>query len=53
LVEIIPIAIKPYNEVKGRIANEYQKVIEEKWIQYLKNKYKLTINQEILKSLVK
>jgi len=53
LVEIIPIAIKPYNEVKGRIANEYQKVIEEKWIQYLKNKYKLTLNQEILKSLVK
>lgn len=53
LIETIPISIKPYNEVKGRIANEYQKIVEEKWVQYLKNKYKLSINQDILKSLIK
>jgi peptidyl-prolyl cis-trans isomerase SurA len=53
LIEILPIATKPYNEVKGRVANEYQKIVEEKWVQYLKNKYKLTVNQDILKSLIK
>jgi peptidyl-prolyl cis-trans isomerase SurA len=52
-VETVPISIKPYNEVKGRVANEYQKIVEEKWVLYLKNKYKSTINQDILKSLIK
>ena len=40
--------VKPLNEVKGLVTADYQNFLEEKWIAALKNKYKVTLNQELL-----
>jgi peptidyl-prolyl cis-trans isomerase SurA len=39
---------KPLSEVKGLVTADYQNYLEEKWIDALKNKYKVTVNQELL-----
>lgn len=49
--KIIPIKPKEFNEVKGLIIAEYQTILEQKWIQELKEKYEISINQEVLDSL--
>jgi len=42
---------KSLNEAKGLVTNDYQNVLEKEWIEYLRNKYKVTINQDVLNSL--
>ncbi len=40
-----------YLDVKGRIVTDYQKKLEKEWIAYLKKKYPVTINREVLKKV--
>jgi len=49
--EIIPSQPKELSEIKGLVISEYQTILEDKWIEELKNKYKITINDEVLKSI--
>jgi peptidyl-prolyl cis-trans isomerase SurA len=42
---------KSLNESKGLVTNDYQNVLEKEWIDTLRNKYKFTINQDVLNTL--
>jgi peptidyl-prolyl cis-trans isomerase SurA len=53
--------IKPYaanmqrnfEEAKGLVINDYQNILEEKWIADLKKKYPIKINENVFQSLLK
>ena len=40
-----------YTDVKGVVANDYQKYLEEKWVKSLRKKYKVKVNKEVLKTV--
>ncbi len=42
---------KEFDEVKGRVINDYQEYIEKDWLQKLKVKYPVHINQSILEKV--
>ena len=42
-----------FDEAKGLVTNDYQNVLEEKWIADLKNKYPVKINEAVFQSLLK
>ncbi len=44
---------KPFEEVKGIVISDYQTELEKKWIENLKKKYKISVNQNVLKSIKK
>jgi len=39
---------KSLNEIRGIVTSEYQKFLEEEWINTLKGKYEVVINEEVL-----
>ena len=47
--EILPPAPKTLNEVRGLVTSDYQNFLEEEWVKSLKEKYKVTVNNEVLK----
>lgn len=40
-----------YTDVKGLVANDYQKYLEDKWVKSLRKKYKVKVNKEVLKTV--
>ncbi len=40
-----------YKDVRGLVANEYQKYLEEKWVKGLRKKYNVEIDKEVLKTV--
>jgi peptidyl-prolyl cis-trans isomerase SurA len=40
-----------YTDVKGQVANDYQKYLEEKWVKSLRKKYKVKVDKEVLKTV--
>jgi peptidyl-prolyl cis-trans isomerase SurA len=52
LKEVLP-KQKSFDEVKGKVINDYQSKIENDFMIYLSKKYKVVINQNTLKSLKK
>jgi peptidyl-prolyl cis-trans isomerase SurA len=50
---IIPEQSKSFEETKGYVMAGYQEYLEKKWIESLKNKYKLVLNQNTFNSLIK
>ena len=42
---------KPYNKVRGIVISQYQDELEKEWIKELREKYTITINQKVLKSI--
>ncbi len=45
-------AQKNFEEAKGMVINDYQAVLEQKWVAELKKKYPVKINEAVFKSLV-
>ncbi len=44
---------KPFEEVKGIVISDYQTELEKIWIENLKKKYKISVNQSVFKSIKK
>ncbi|MDO1500158.1 peptidylprolyl isomerase [Winogradskyella maritima] len=53
VLEVLPSGIKPFNETKGAVINDYQTQLEANWIDALKEKYKVKVNEEALEALKK
>ncbi|MCY7410460.1 MAG: peptidylprolyl isomerase [Chitinophagales bacterium] len=51
--QLLPPAPKPLNEVKGYVVADYQENLEKNWIAQLRQKYPVTINEQVFKSLIK
>ena len=52
LKEVPPIQ-KAFNEVKGRVINDYQVELEKDWLLNLRAKYKVAVNQPVLDNVKK
>lgn len=53
IVELVEPEPKTLLEAKGFIVSDYQEYLEQEWIEDLKAKYPVKINQDVLNSLVK
>ncbi|WP_296344624.1 peptidylprolyl isomerase [Winogradskyella sp.] len=49
--EILPSANKTLKEARGNVVNDYQNKIEKDWHQTLRNKFKVEVDQKVLKQL--
>ncbi len=49
--ELLPAQPKELNETRGRVISDFQDYIEKKWMQTLKQKYPVQINQHALETL--
>ena len=45
---ILPPAPKEYNEAKGLATSDYQTYLEKKWLEALRSKHKIVINEDVL-----
>lgn len=45
--------VKPFEEIKGVIIADYQMFLEEKWMESLKKKYIVKVNEKVLKKVKK
>lgn len=46
--EILPAAVKPLEDIRGLVISDYQNYLEEIWVENLRNKYKVTVNEQAL-----
>ena len=44
---------RSFEEAKGMVINDYQNILEERWINELKNKYPVKVNEAVFKTLLK
>jgi peptidyl-prolyl cis-trans isomerase SurA len=51
IVKVLAPESKSLSESKGLVTNDYQNVLEKEWIDSLRNKYKYTVNQEVMNTL--
>lgn len=51
--EILEASVKEFDNVKGKVINDYQQHLENSWIEELRSKYKVEINQEALNKVKK
>jgi len=46
--KVIPPEIKTLNEARGLITNDYQNFLERIWVEYLRQKYTVSVNKDVL-----
>jgi peptidyl-prolyl cis-trans isomerase SurA len=51
--EVLDSGLKALNECRGKVISDYQDALMIEWITSLKEKYKVSINKEVLYSLIK
>lgn len=44
---------RSFDEARGLVINDYQNVLEERWVDQLKKKYPVTVNEAVFRSLLK
>ncbi|GAA4281591.1 peptidylprolyl isomerase [Gaetbulibacter aestuarii] len=49
--EVKPETQKPFDEVRGLVQSDFQAVKEKEWLESLKKKYKVSINQDVLQAV--
>ncbi|MBW1294600.1 peptidylprolyl isomerase [Aquimarina litoralis] len=53
VMEIIPARTKTFEETKGKVINDFQEDLEKKWLNELRKKYSVDLNQKTLKQIKK
>ena len=53
VVKLIPVMPKPLEEARGYVVADYQEKLEKDWIQSLREKYPVHVNQDVLNSVIK
>lgn len=53
VINVLPAGTKTMEEAKGQISSDFQKEVEIKWVEGLRNKSKIKVNKKTLKKLVK
>jgi len=51
--EVLASGVKALNETRGKVISDYQNALEVEWIASLQEKYKVSINKEVLYTLIK
>jgi peptidyl-prolyl cis-trans isomerase SurA len=51
ILEVIPSGLKSFEEAKGEVVNQYQTEIEKNWIESLREKYPVWVDQQVLDDL--
>lgn len=51
--DVLKPGVKSLDEVKGRVLSDFQNNVEKEWVESLRSKYKVVINQKTLKSIKK
>ena len=51
--EVLPAGNMTLNTVKGKVISDYQKFLDDQWILYLRDKYKYSVNKDLLYTLIK
>ena len=51
VAEVLPVTEKTFEEAKGMVISDYQTVVENEWLQTLKNKYKVIVDQGVLEKV--
>ena len=52
-VDTVCKTLRSFEEAKGLVINDYQTELESKWVQELKKKYPVHVNETVLQSLLK
>lgn len=53
VIEVIPSRIKTFEETKGKVINDFQEDLEKQWLNELRGKYSVELNEKILKKIKK
>jgi peptidyl-prolyl cis-trans isomerase SurA len=53
VIKLLPAKPKPLKETRGFVVADYQEALEKMWIEGLMKKYKTTVNNDVLASLIK
>ena len=48
----IPAGPKSFEETRGAVITDYQNYLEKEWLESLRNRYHITLNQEVFQSIV-
>ena len=51
--KVLPAGNMTLNAVKGKVISDYQKFLDDQWILYLRDKYKYSLNKDLLYTLIK
>ena len=51
--EVLAVGVKKLSETRGKVISDYQNTLEAEWITSLQEKYAVTINKEVLYTLLK
>jgi peptidyl-prolyl cis-trans isomerase SurA len=51
--KIIPPQPMLFKEARGRVVNDFQEYLEQQWIDDLRQRYTVKVNQKVLKKLLK
>ncbi len=49
--EVLPSGLKTLKEARGKVVNDYQNQIEEQWLEGLRRKYRVDVNNKVLKRI--
>lgn len=53
VMEVIPSRTKTFEEVKGKVINDFQEDLEKQWLNELREKYSVELNEKTLKKIKK